>query len=85
MTVGELSGEFNSTVHQTSDYSGLSGTVVTLSTLTKTDLEWGSLPGWGCAYANAHNITGLALAQIQALYPGKVINLDGLKVTLTNV
>tara|TARA_B110000495_G_C23015549_1_gene601412 strand:+ start:195 stop:467 length:273 start_codon:yes stop_codon:yes gene_type:complete len=82
LTVAQLAGEFDSTDE---GVKANTGTPVLLATLTKTDAEWGNLPAWTSAYANAHGITQLALTQIQALYPNKIIDLEGLYVTLTVV
>ena len=82
LTVAQLAGEFDSTDDTPKDNIG---SPVLLATLTKTDAEWGNLPGWTSAYANSHGITQMALTEIQNLYPNKVIDLEGLYVTLTNV
>ena len=60
------------------------GNPVTLATLVKTDAEWGNLPAWQSVSANSHSITQLALAELQTLYAGKIVDLDGIYLTLTN-
>lgn len=82
LTVAQLAGEFDSTDETPKNNTG---NPVLLATLTKTDAEWGNLPAWTSAYANSHGITQAALTQIQALYPNKIIDLEGLYCTLTNV
>jgi len=82
MTLAELATEFDAT--DVTPKSNI-GTPVLLASLTKTETEWGSLDGWQSALNNSHGLTQLALAQIQALYPNKIINLEGLYVTLTVV
>ena len=82
LTVAQLAGE--------SDVSDESigtntGNPILLASVTKTDAEWGNLPAWQSVAANSHMITQLALTELQNQYAGKIVDLDGIYLTLTNV
>lgn len=82
LTVAQFAGE--------SDVSDESigtntGNPVLLASVTKTDAEWGNLPAWQSVANNSHMITQLALTELQNLYAGKIVDLDGIYLTLTNV
>jgi hypothetical protein len=82
LTMAQLTAEFDSTDETPKNNIG---TPVLLASVTKTDVEWGQLPAWQSANANSHGITQIALAELKALYPNKLINLEGLYCTLTVV
>lgn len=82
MTLAQLTAEFDAT--DVTPKTNI-GNPILLASLTKTETEWGSLEGWQSALNNSHGITQTALAQLKVLYPNKIINLEGLYVTLNVV
>lgn len=82
LTVAQIAGESDSSDESVGSNTG---TPVLLASITKTDAEWGNLPAWQSVAANSHGITQAVLAQLQTLYSGKIVNLDGIYLTLTNV
>lgn len=82
MTLAQLANEFDAT--DVTPKTNI-GTPVLLASVTKTDVEWSNVDGWQSASLNAWQITSDALAQIKLLYPNKIIDLEGLYVTLTVV
>jgi len=62
-----------------------SGDSVILSSVTKTETEWGTMSGWELVEDNKFSIASLARNTIQSNYPGKMIDLDGIYVTYETV
>lgn len=82
LTVAQIAGESDSGDESVGSNTG---TPVLLASITKTDAEWGNLPAWQSVAANSHGITQAVLATLQANYAGKLVDLDGIYLTLTNV
>ncbi len=72
-------------IEDETSYSTNTGNPVLLASLTRTEAEWGSLAGWDAVANNAHNIAGLVVSALQTQYAGKIVDLDGIYITLTNV
>jgi hypothetical protein len=82
LTAAEFNGEFDSTDMSVGSNTG---NPILLASLTKTDAEWGNLPAWQSAANNSHGISQAALTQLKSLYAGKIVDLEGLYVTSTDV
>ena len=54
------------------------GNPVELTSVTKTNTEWGNLEPYQSVANNSHSILQNALTELQSLYPGKEIDLEGI-------
>ena len=61
------------------------GTPIELTSVTKTESEWGSLEPYQSVANNSHSILQNALTELQSLYPNKEIDLDGIYIVETIV
>ena len=61
------------------------GNPIRLALLTKTKDQFGNQSSWQIGKSNSNGITEMALQEIKKLYPNKIINLNGLYLTLTDV
>ena len=72
-------------IEDETSYNTNTGSPILLARLTRTEAEWGGLEPWDCVASNAHNIAGLVVSALQTQYAGKIVNLDGIYITRTNV
>ena len=62
-----------------------SGDSVILSSVTKTETEWGTGSAWELVEDNKFNIASLARNYLQSNYAGKMVDLDGIYLTYETV